>query len=370
MRRLATAIFLLLFAFTVARAQDETRAFALGFTPFPYEISFDAVLYTYETLAQNADLISHHFDNGVPWVEALAGDGYSQHVRDDWNLRLSQTRPDDLVLVAVTPIRFDRSGLASYCGDGDDMPLPPPWDSYSFDHPDVVEAFYNYSEDIIAYFDPDFFNMGIEVNLLMKIAPTQWDAYLTLHREVYARLKEAHPNLPVFVSVTGIDLLPGYTDADATAQARALADILPYTDLLGLSMYPYMTRYMTNEIPQDMFDRLAALTNLPLAITETGYPAQSFGINAENGIQLEFDSTPEKQAAYIDLMLNEAQEHHMRFVINFVLRDYDALWQQLGGREDLTIAWRDTGLIAEDSIERPALAIWREWLARDYAPAE
>jgi hypothetical protein len=369
MCRLMTAAVLLVLTMTPARAQDDMRAFTLGFTPFPYEISFEAVLDTYETLAQNADLISHHFDNGVPWVEALAESEYSQHIRDDWNLRLTQTRPDDLVLVAVTPIRFDRGGLATYRGTADDMPLPPPWDSYGFDHPDVIEAFYNYCEDIIAYFEPDYFNMGIEVNLLMKIAPARWNAYLTLHREVYARLKEAYPDLPIFVSVTGIDLLPGYTDADADAQARALTDILPYTDVLALSMYPYMTRYMTNEIPQDMFDRLAGLTDLPLAVTETGYPAQSFAISGEDGTRLEFNGTPEKQAAYIDLLLNEAQEHQMRFVINFVLRDYDALWQQLGGREDLTIAWRDTGLIGEDGAERPALAIWREWLTRDLDPA-
>jgi len=46
----------------------------------------------------------------------------------------------------------------------------------------------------------------------------------------------------------------------------------------------------------------------------------------------------------------------LRSEVNFVLRDYDALWQQIGGNEDLTIAWRDTGLYDEAGAARPALS--------------
>jgi exo-beta-1,3-glucanase (GH17 family) len=187
---------------------------------------------------------------------------------------------------------------------------------------------------------------------------------MTLHRAVYTTLKASHPDLPLVVSVTGIDLLEGYTDANHEDQMRALADLVDYTDILGLSVYPYMTAYMTNVLPEAMFDDLAALTDKPLAITETGYPAQSFGINAEEGLRLEFDSDTTKQERYIQLLLNEAQQHEFRFIINFVLRDYDALWRQIGANEDLTIAWRDTGLYDEDGGERPALAVWREWLEK------
>lgn len=345
-------------------AEDDTRPFYLGFTSFPYEISLDAVNYTYERIAQDADLIVHHFDNGVPWVEALNGTPYSDNIMNDWELHRSRTPEGHKVMVTVTPINFLRSGLANYRGERDDMPLPAPFDHYSFDDPDVEIAFYNWTESAIQYFEPDYLLIGIEVNLLMKIQPSMWEGYVTLHRHIYTRLKEAHPDLPIMVSMTGIDLLEGYTDVDHAMQMKALSDIIDYTDFLALSVYPYMTAYMTNSIPQKLFDQLAALTDKPLAISETGYPAQDFAIET-GGTRLEFDSDADKQAQYMALLLDAAQKYQFRFVVNFVLRDYDALWQQIGGHEDLTIVWRDTGLYDEDGAERPALALWRTALERE-----
>lgn len=356
---------LLLVGASPLHSQDEpdTRPFDMGFTPFPYEISLSAVIDVYEKIAADADLIVHHFDNGVPWLEALAGSDYSDNIQNDWRLRKTMTPREHRVLVTVTPISITRDALAPYRGEQDDMPLPAPWDSYTFDHPDVIQAFINYCEHTIAFFEPDYFLMGIEVNLLMKLNPNLWDAYMTLHREVYAALKANHPDLPVMVSMTGIDLIEGYTDADHEAQVRALEDVIDYTDLLALSIYPYMTAYMTNRIPTQLFDELAALTEKPLAVSETGYPAQSFHVAM--GADLQFNGTPGLQAEWVSLLLEKADEHNFAFVVNFVLRDYDALWRELGAREDLTIVWRDTGLYDEDGNERPALAIWREWLQRD-----
>jgi hypothetical protein len=343
----------------VGHGQEEARPFYMGFTPFPYAISLEAVEYSYERIAVDADLIAHHFDNGVPWVEALSGATYSENIMNDWKFRLANTPENHQIFVAVTPISFERTGLARYRGEQDDMPLPAPFDNYSFDHPDVEAAFMTYCEVIIAYFDPDFFVFSIEANLLMKLRPDLWESYVTLHRHVYTRLKAAHPDLPIMASMTGIDLLEGYTDADHEAQMRAFDDIIDYTDYFALSLYPYMTAYMTNVIPDDMFDRLALLTDKPLAVAETGYPAQDFAINVGEGLRLEFESDMAKQEQYITFLLNEADEHQFHFVINFVLRDYDELWQQLGGREDLTIAWRDTGLYDEAGEARPALNVWR-----------
>lgn len=350
----------------VAQPEPEPRPFLLGFTPFPHEISLPAVLEVYNRIEQDADLIVHHFDNGVPWPEALNGTPYSQNIRGDWDLRLGLTPPGHQVLATVTPIRFLRDGLAAYRGEQDDMPLPPPFDSYTFDHPDVIRAFINYSESVIETFEPDYMMFGIEVNLLMKIRPDLWDAYMVLHRETYTELKARYPDLPLLVSVTGIDLVPGYTDANIDDQRRALADIIDYTDILALSVYPYMTAYMTNAIPMQLLDQLAALTDKPLAISETGYPAQPFRIDM--GQPLEFNGTPELQRDWIALTLEAAERYNMRFVVNFVLRDYDALWEAVGAQEDLTIAWRDTGLVDEDGNERPALTLWRDWLARTYSP--
>lgn len=345
-------------------AQDEPRAFRMGFTPFPHAISLEAVQWAYTHIAQDADLIVHHFDNGVPWPEALTGDPYDDNIMNDWRWRRDQVPDGHDLLVTVTAINIDRDGLAYYRGSGDDMPLPAPFDGYAFDHPDVIAAFLRYCESAIDYFDPDYFMMGIEVNLLAKLRPDLWDGYVTLHRSVYNTLKSEYPDLPIFSSFTGIDLLPGYTEADQAMQQQAWDDVIDYTDIVAFSLYPYMTAYMTNSLPMQMFDDLAALTDKPIAVSETGYPAQTFRVSV--GANLTFESDPAKQAAYITLLLESAQEHEFVFVVNFVLRDYDDLWLAIGGQEDLTIVWRDTGLYDENGESRPALAVWHNWLAREY----
>ncbi|HOT45822.1 MAG TPA: hypothetical protein PLC28_13120 [Spirochaetota bacterium] len=70
-----------------------SRPFYLGLTPFPYDISgMDKIEYVYERIRTDADLICHHFDNGIPWDQALASYDYTTYptkVTDDWAFRKS-----------------------------------------------------------------------------------------------------------------------------------------------------------------------------------------------------------------------------------------------------------------------------------------
>jgi hypothetical protein len=346
------------------------RSFRLGFTPFPHDVTAAAVDYAYERLAADADLYAFHTTEGVPWVEALANQPASEYgaaLRVKWDRHASEMRahPDHAVYLGLTPLDDARAKLADYWGDQDHMPLPGAWASATFDSADVKAAYLEFCERAIAHYEPDFFAIGIEVNLLRKNAPASWPAYVELHRATYQALKQAHPALPIFVTFTAVDLLAGWTDSDPAGQAAALADLLPYTDFLALSFYPYMSAYLTNPIPSETFDQLAALAGgKPLAIAETGYPAQTTELPS---FGLTFQGTPEKQAAWIALMLGEADGRGMPMVVNFVLRDYDALWQAIGGGEADAV-WRDTGLYDENGAVRPAHGIWRAALDRAYRP--
>jgi hypothetical protein len=46
----------------------------MGVTPWPYDFTAAAQQYTYETIGAHTDLVAHHFDEGIPWPEALAGE--------------------------------------------------------------------------------------------------------------------------------------------------------------------------------------------------------------------------------------------------------------------------------------------------------
>jgi hypothetical protein len=361
---------LILVLVAVVSCHDEkkalTRSFRMGFTPFPYDISQEAVDFTYQKIAEEADIINHHFDNGVPWPEALAGTDFNENVMNDWNYRKLHTPESHKIYLSVTPLNIDRNGLALYRGDQDDMALPSPWDTYDFDHPSVKTAYLNYCKRAIDFFTPDYFNMCVEANLLYVNNPSVWQDYMNLHAYIYENLKSSYPGLPIFSSISGAPLLDGYFTGNNWQDQRAHAQqIIEASDFFGISFYPYMSEFLGDPYPADSYDQLFSLTSKPVVIAETGYPAQSFSIDTGNG-KVTITSDPEKQAAYLEDVLTHCSHHDVKFIVNFVVRDYDQLWAKIGANEDLTIAWRDTGLYDENGNTRRGLSVWRDFFTRRY----
>lgn len=357
----SVAVWVLMMGIAAAQSDDE-RSFYMGFTPFPHDVTDDALAYIIERTQSDGDLIAHHLDEGIPWVEALNGEDFSGVLTGELDYRRFINQ-DHQVYVSITPIDITRSTLAPYHGPQGVTDLPHPWDTYAFNHPDVVAAYLAYAQRVIEYLNPDYLAIGIEANGLLTNTPDAWPDYLELHQVVYEQLKVDHPDLPIMVSLIAPALLEGYTEEhDYSAQMKALEDIMPYSDYFALSLYPYMSVYTTEQLPDDLFEQLRELSDKPMAIAETGYPADSFSITLPDGVYT-FESNPHKQAEYMALLLNSAQAYDMQFVVNFVLRDYDAVWEALGRDETLAI-WRDTGIYDEDGNLRPAGEIWMAWLSR------
>ncbi len=363
--------FLLLFLILVScNKNDPTlakRSFYLGFTPFPYEASQTALDYVYQKIGLDADIINHHFDNGVPWVEAETDAPFHANIMNDWTYRKTHTPIGHKVYVSVGALSFSRNSLAGYRAAEENMPLPSPWDTYKFSDQHVRTAYLNYCKRIIEFFKPDYFNMSIEANLLYFNQPDLWVSYLVFHQYVYTELKKVYPSLAVFSSVTGAHMLDGaFTGNDYLKQRDAVKQILEYSDIYALSFYPYLSNYLGNPYPENVFDELFAISDKYLAIAETGYTAQTFTIDVEPGTSVTINSDADKQAKYFNDLLTACSVHNALFVINFVVRDYDQLWQSVGSPTGLPIAWRDTGLYDENGNARKAHDVWKSYLARPH----
>jgi len=358
------------------RPCNDRRTFRLGFTPLPAELpepGGQALLEIYDRLRGNGDLIAHHFDDGVPWPEAAAGGGfesYHPNLREDWQFRKAMTPAGHQVYVAITPISIGRDQLAPYRGSAPDTPLEnlgPPWANADFDDPLVATAFLNHAINTIEFFHPDYLAIGIEVNLLMNLAPEKWPAYLELHRAAWSQLRARYPSLPIFVTMTAGELLEGLTAADPVAQDRALADMEPYTDLLGISFYPFLSALGTDRVPAEVFRRIDQLSDKPKAIAETGFPAQFQQLNFVLGevvMPFTINGSRQSQADYIGDLLAAADRFQFRFVVNFIAQDYDAFCDAIDCA-DFNRLWQDTGLWNENGNGRPALAVWRQNLSRE-----
>ncbi|GAB4296936.1 MAG: hypothetical protein Kow0098_20610 [Ignavibacteriaceae bacterium] len=340
----------------------ETRNFRLGFTPFPYDVTSAAVEYSYNKIKDEADIISHHFDDGVPWQEAYDGTEFHPNIISDWQYRLAQTPVSHKIFLSVTPINFERNGLAAYKGESTNMSLFPPWDTISFNDPLVKTAYTNYCLRIAEFFNPDYFCIGIEVNLLMDSDPVIWDQYFELHSYVYDQLKSEYPDMKIFVTLTGMDLVDGYTYADHDNQIRAFNEIINYSDMYALSLHTFLSVFLADTIPADMFDKIFSISDKPICIAETSYPAEIFSIFSETIV---FNGSESKQTDFFSLLFSASEKYKAEFIINFVIRDYDNLWKAIGSPDDITKVWKDTGFFDENGNEREVITLWRDYLSKN-----
>lgn len=333
------------------------RPFALGFTPFPYAVSQEAVDTVRGYLARDADLIVMHFDSGIPWQESLTGEPFPTRLLGEIDTAVRAAAPHHVRVLQVTPIAFLRDGIApSFQGSA----AAGSWQGKAFDDPSVITAYLGYLRRMISATSPAYVNYGIEANLLFQHAPARWDAYLRFLSSIYPVLKAEFPSISFFLSVQ-VDAFPG----DPAGQQRAVGQMLAYSDLVAISTYPFVSVGALAALPPDFFTTAAALDpQKPFAISETGWPAETLDAPYPAVIP----STPADQELYLRRLLTECETLDCAFMNWFVVRDYDTLYHDLYGPGDsfasIARIWRDIGLYAGDGAERPALATWRGWLAR------
>lgn len=341
------------------------RPFAMGFTPFPPDIGVEALDWTYDGIERHADLIAHHFDNGVPWQEALRREPYPQLVEDELTSRRARTPDGHAVYLALTPIASLRDGLAQYWGTSGTAPLPEPWSSRGFAHRKVFKAFFRHSLAQIERFEPDYMAYAVEVDLLARNDPAAYEAFKKLARKLYRRIKKKHPELPVFFTFTLGH--PGQWQEIVAI----IEPLLPYTDMLAVSTYPYLGAGIegnVNRVPTNWFSRIRDLApGKPIAVAETGYAAEDLILET---LGVEIPGKRSWQRRYVEFLLSEMDALEAEFVVWFVLGDYDSLWEEAeaAGALELFKAWRDTGLYDEGLETRPSLRVWNRFLDREHVP--
>jgi hypothetical protein len=199
---------------------------------------------------------------------------------------------------------------------------------------------------------------AVEVNLLAYFAPAKWPGFVTLAQSVSGTLKANHPNLPIFMSLQADSYF-----VDLPAQQAAILQVLPYTDYVALSAYPYSQTADPAAIRPDLFSALAALApQKPFAIAETGWAAEDVTAPYPQFIP----ETPARQQAYMEFLLGECRTLNAVFINWFMTRDYDDLWTaeiQFLPEAPLVRLWKDIGLYEGAGNGRPALTTWRSSLA-------
>lgn len=340
----------------------ETRAYELGFTPWPYDATVEAVNFVYSEVALRGDFIAHHLDGGIPWQEALDGTAYSAELDSEINTRLVNTPPDKRTYLALSPLNGGRDGLADYWGTAPNQSLPQPWDTLPLNDPDVITAYTNFAAHLIGQFGPDYFNLGIEVSELAINDSVAYDELVNFTEAVSGNLKTQFPSVQMMISVA---LKSPGSAAAATIRAE-LPRMIQHVDVVGVSVYPYIffdhaDRGDPANLPSDWLSQITQLAGgKPIAIAETGWAAEAVTI-VDFGVDIASD--PANQDAYLETLFATADALNARFIVWFALVDYDALWNGVLQQDPVAEIWRDIGLYDENLNPRPALGTWMEQIA-------
>jgi hypothetical protein len=164
-------------------AQPVLRTFRLGFSAFPTSDSESERNLAYMMVRDHGDLVSHSFQQGVPWPEALVSADYRSFpsgVINEWGMaafRDATFVPNHSKYISIQPINFAYNGLADYWGASPSQPLGPPWDGVRFNDARVKTAFLNYAIAAVEFFHPQYLGIGVDVNILLARRPDLWSDY-------------------------------------------------------------------------------------------------------------------------------------------------------------------------------------------------
>jgi len=334
----------------------------MGFTPFPYEASWDAVTGVYDLIHDHGDFVAHHFDGGVPWSEALDGTAYPDAVNDELEMRLSLTDPLVPAYIALSPLSMGRDDLAPYWGAEFNMERTGPWATADFSDPDVRTAYANFAVSLIERFQPTWFNYAIEATDYLIHKPEQWDAFVGFVQHVHDAIETEHADVQLMISIA---LKHPDSSSSNTIRDR-FSDVLPYVDVVGLSVYPYAFFGLEEggnpaNLPESWLSQVSDIApDYPIAIAETAWIAEN--LNTDGGTwALSVNSSPEWQADYVQTLCTEANALNAEFITWWAPTDFDTLWEETLASDPLAAIWRDAGLYDGDVNPRAALEVWDLW---------
>lgn len=338
--------------------KSETPSPLFGFTPFPYDSTLEALTKTHDTIAPHSTLWALHFDNGIPWKEALADAPFPARVQQEWDANARAIPPGHVVYVALAPLDKDRKSLAPAIGEQEHAPMPDALKNAALDDPNVEKAYLNYARRAVRQFHPRFLNLGIEAGQLLARDRQSWPRFERLYTYVRASLKKEFLEVQVGISF-------GLGDLRSEAEAKAARSLIANSDYVGLSFYPYASDFdekfgappYRGATPwREPLAWIRAYTEKPIALCETGYTTQEINIPA---FHLKMTGSLQQQAEYTRELFEIARRDHYAFVVWFLAIDYDKLYARMPVGSAVMKLWRNIGFLDGNLQPKPAWEIWK-----------
>jgi len=194
---------------------------------------------------------------------------------------------------------------------------------------------------------PEYLGFGVEVNLHRESDPASFATYVDLFAAARAAVADAAPATRVSVTFQ-YERLQGLRgglfggENDPSTAEWDLLDAFPDADLVGLTTYPGLVFHDPGDVPDGYVDAVASRTDAPIAITETGWSAETVAPG--------WDSDEATQAAYVRRLFDLVAPVSPELL----------LWVWVYDQPTDVAAFEGMGLRRADDTARPA---WDAWVA-------
>jgi len=291
------------------------------------------LLLTDADLAADVEVVAIHQEYyGVPWDAFAVAGGQPPSV---WAGRMSALAASarsagKQVFLSVSPLDGNRSSLAPRVRvvNGVEMTesgwAPHCWDARTAaDGPTWRDAYVRYVEWMVDLFQPEFLNVGIELNLWDISCPSAWEGMVDVVNAAYDAAKARRPGTPVFPSIQ-IDALYGLapgscppgTDAGTCYETGYAHLARVKRDRFAVSSYPYLGAVPSlDALPADWFTRAARRGGEKALVAEAGWLSTALVAQTSTGACFTALTSDETLAArYLDRLLGDAQGAGMDLV--------------------------------------------------------
>lgn len=335
-----------------------------GFTPFPYDLTLEAVDKTYDLIARNSTLHAIQLDNGIPWRECLTETPWPREFQEDWDGYLAKIPRDRPLYVSIAPLADDRQTLSA---PAKGSALPRELNGVAFDDEKLKKSYLYYARRVVREFRPTYLNLGQEAGQLAFADPKRWPQFEGLYHHVRTELKRENPELSIGISFVLHSLM-------SPPVAQRARNVVRNSDYLGLSFFPFASELGEREglpaLPKgpDAWRQPLAwarkYSSKPIAICETAYATQTAHLRTWNVTAPGDESS---QATYVTELGAIAKRDAYPFVIWFCVADYDKLYEKLEDAE-IALLWRHTGFLDKDLKPKPAWTHWQNLVQGASAP--
>jgi hypothetical protein len=341
-----------------------SRSFLMGFTQWPADLTDEGMAIAKEYADAHGDIVAVMFIGGIPWPEALDGKPFSKDVQDNMSYRPPAGKK---LFLSISPLNKDKRDMALYWGDSENQPLPRPWDKEPLNSPRVKKAFLNFVLRAIDTMRPDYLAIGVESNVLLSRNQAKWQQLKELHRDTYTAVKKLHRSLPVFFTTEVLQYKRLTKDSKGTDQEKEIADMMRYSDLFAMSLYPHMSAEVPRVIPNNFLE-FATRFKKGIAVAESGMTSRNVELKSYGAVLYGSEAD---QMQFTEYLLKTAARDNYEFVINFATTDSDRLVARLRPQlADLAKIWAYVGMQTSDRQPKPASAVWDGFLRAKYEPSK